>query len=131
MKRNTNKIFFPLLILMILLIIATIIYNLKNSKQDTVITNNNNYILLSDYSKFFTVNSCVYRFIVYLQKEDYEKVFEILNTDFVDSNNVNTSNVKTYFPNLNDGNYTFVSKKIYYEKENNNIIKYYVYGYIQ
>lgn len=131
MKRNVNKIFLPLLILVILLIIATFIYNLKNPKQEIATTNNNNYILLNDYSKFFTVNSCVYRFIVYLQKEDYEKVFEILNTDFVNSNNITLSNVKTYFPILNDGNYTYVSKKIYYEKENSNIIKYYVYGYIQ
>ena len=83
MKRNTNKIFFPLLILIILLIIATFIYNLKKPKQEVTTSNNNNYILLSDYSKFFTVNSCVYRFIVYLQKENYEKVLEILNTNFV------------------------------------------------
>ena len=40
------------------------------------------------------------------------------------------SNIYNYLPNLN-GNYSFVSKKIYYEKKDDNYFKYYVYGYIE
>ncbi len=133
MEKTKNKWVIPLIILLVLLFSASMIYNLKKNDNENISTtiNNNEYVLLSDYSRFFTVNSCVYKFVNYLQKQEYEKLLEVLNKDFVSNNNISASNLNNFFPNLNNGTYSYVSKKIYYKKETKNIIKYYVYGYIQ
>ena len=87
------------------------------------------YIILDDYSRFFTVNSCVYKYISYLQNKDTKSLLEILDRDFISKNSINSNNIYNHLENL-DGNYSFTSKKIYYEEINEQYIKYYVYGHL-
>ena len=72
---NKGKVFL-IVIFIILILSGFILLNLKQTKTESdKIVDNRKYILLSDYSRFFTINSCVYKFVQYLQTEDMESIF--------------------------------------------------------
>lgn len=128
-KVNKNRIIL-FIIFILLIFLSFYIYDYFNKeeveekKEDSV-----KYVLLNDYSRFFTVNSCVYKYISYLQNKDTNSLLEILDKDFKTKNSINSNNIYNYLENL-EGNYSFTSKKIYYEKINKKYIKYYVYGHL-
>ena len=86
--------------------------------------------LLNDYSRFFTVNSCIYKYISYLQSKDIDSLMKVLDVNYIMNNNINSNNI---FDNLGrlDGNYSFITKKVYYEKISDTYFKYYVYGQLK
>lgn len=127
---NNNKVIL-LVVFIMLLFAAVAIYNYRtDNKEEDIVDNSKEYVLLNDYSRFFTINSCVYKYIQYLQKEDFDSLFEVLDEDYVNNNGVNKNNVYSFLPNISDGTYSYVSKKIYYNRVSDNYITYYVYGYI-
>lgn len=93
----------------------------KNKEDIKIVTN---------YSNFYTVNSCLYRLITYISSKDSNSLLLVLNEDYKLKNKINKDNVLSIFDNI-DENSTFVSRKMYYEQINKNIIKYYVYGYVE
>ena len=117
-----------IIICLILFSIVGLLYFSKSEDEEQI--EKNKYVILNDYSRFFTVNSCVYKYIQYLSNKNYDNLFKVLSKEYINDNNLNESNIYNYLPNLN-GNYSFVSKKIYYEKKDDNYFKYYVYGYIE
>jgi len=133
MEENNNKNTLILGgVLVILVIFGFLLYNFR-SKPNVTETNkkaDDRYILLDDYSRFFTVNSCVYKYIQYLQEEDFDNLLKVLDEKYINKNGINKSNIYNFLPNLSDSYYNFVSKKIYYKKISNSYISYYVYGYI-
>lgn len=86
--------------------------------------------IVTNYSNFYTVNSCLYRLIDYISSKDSDSLLLVLDQDYKLKNNINNNNVLSIFENI-DENSTFVSRKMYYEQINKNIIKYYVYGYVE
>lgn len=130
-KKNKNLVL--TLILVMLMFAGIALYNYRNQSEQKVETDEvkENYILLKDYSRFFTVNSCIYKYVQYLQKEDFDSLLKVLDEDYVSSTGINRNNVYSFLPDLSDGIYNYVSKKMYYEQINDNLIVYYVYGYIE
>ena len=126
-KLNKNKTILYV-VFVILILISLLIYNNRNK-----VTNNekiqaeNNIILLKDYNRFFTVNSCIYKYITYIQNKDIDSILKILNKEYVNNNSINYNNIFNYIETLN-GMYSFKTKEIYYEELNDKYIKYYVYG---
>lgn len=114
-----------LVIITLLVVIGTFIYNKINPKKVESDIN-----IVTNYSNFYTVNSCLYRFITYLSTNDTDSLMLMLNEDYKNKNSVNKDNVLNKFTDV-DENSTFSSRKMYYEKINNNVTKYYVYGYIE
>ena len=130
MKKNNIYIYIIFGLLIVLLLFVTNFYNNKNNKEDTIQKTEKNKIkILSNYDEFFTINSCVYKYISYLQSKDYNSVLKILNSDYKKNNNITESNIENFVENL-DGKYSFSTKKIYYEVIDNNYTRYYVYGYL-
>ena len=86
--------------------------------------------ILEDYNEFYTVNSCVYRVITYISSSDKESLLLILDNDYKSKNKINEDNVLSVLPEVT-GQSTFISKKMYYQKLNENVTKYYVYGQIE
>jgi len=128
-KVKNNKIL--LIVFGVLLIMSLILYNFKlpDSKEKDI-SNNSEYQLVTDYSRFFTVNSCVYKYVEYLQSQDFDSLLKVLDHEYVSNNGINKNNIYNFLPNLSNGMYNFVSKKMYYKKLSNSYISYYVYGYI-
>jgi len=129
--KNDKKIIL-IIILVLLLFAGMVLYNYINKEESNDLVNyeNTSYQLLNDYSRFFTVNSCVYKYVQYLQKEDFESLFQVLDKKYVEDNGINQNNIYRFLPNLSNGIYSYVSKKIYYEEIGKNYITYYVNGYV-
>ena len=117
-----------IIIAAILISVLGIMYFGKDD-SDTNSDNEIQYKLLSDYSKFFTVNSCVYKYISYLSSGDTENILNVLDNDYKLKNNINKNNLFNYVKKL-DGSYSFKAKKIYYGEISDDYISYLVYGYL-
>lgn len=127
MKKKDNYI----LLIIIICILVSVLGLLYLNKMDS---NNNDkeeskYYLLNDYSRFFTINSCVNKYITSLQSNKYDNVLKLLDKEYIESNNISSDNVSNYVDNLN-GNYNYITNKIYYTELSKNIINYYVKGYL-
>ncbi len=112
-----------------LLILANILIHLeRNSNKENV--QEEKIRLVDNYSNFYTVSSCVYRYLTYLQSKDTDSLMKVLDEEFITSNGVNENNVYNFL-NTYETNVSFNARKMMEEKINNNITKYYVYGYVE
>lgn len=119
-----------IIICVIVVVITFLIVGSGNSNNnENKLNQRNNYILLNDYSRFFTLESCVYKYIVYLQSRDSDSLLKLLNPEYVKKNSITQDNIFDFLGYL-DGMFTFKAKEIYYEKISNNVIKYYIYGQV-
>lgn len=98
-------------------------------KQENVVNSSSKAKLLNNYSRFFTIESCMYRFISYIQDNQVDSLLKVLDEDYIEKNAINKDNVLEFVGSL-EGFNTFTAKKIYYNDLNDNMIEYYVYGQI-
>lgn len=127
MKKKDNYILL-IIICIILICIVGLLYlnnndNKKNIKEET------RYYLLDDYSRFFTINNCLGKYANALGKRDTDNLLRLLDKDYINNNKIDSNNLYNFIGEYN-GNYSFITKKVYYEEINKNYIKYYVYGYL-
>lgn len=127
MEKKDNSTLLMIIALILLVIVGII--NFLGKDEEVVDNNETEYKLLHDYSRFFTIDSCIYKYITYVSNNKTEDILKVLDSDYVSNNNINSDNLYEYIDSLN-GNYSFKTKKIYYEEVSNNYIKYYVYGYL-
>lgn len=123
MKDKSKLIAIVLVIITILVVVLTNIFN-KEEQQENKIE------IVTNYSNFYTVDSCLYRTITYIASKDSESLLYILSNDYKKEKNIDSSNIFSLFSSIEEDS-IFISKKMYYEKINNNITKYYVYGQIE
>ena len=125
MKDKSKIVAIILVVVTLLVVILTAIFNKKIEENKETKIN-----IVTNYSDFYTVNSCLYRLITYISDKDQESLFLVLGDKYKKENNIEKNNVLNLFGTIEQDS-TFVSKKMYYEKLNNNITKYYVYGYVE
>lgn len=128
MNKKDNYILL-IIICVILVCILILLFLNSNGKEETALYEEPKYMLVSDYSDFYTVRSCVYKYITYLGSNKVDDLINILDEEYVSNNNIDSNNVYNYVNKLS-GNYSFKAKKMYYQVDNKNIDKYYVYGYL-
>lgn len=124
MKDNSKITAIILVIITVIVVVVTTIIN--NGKKD----GNTQIKIVTNYSNFYTVNSCIYRVITYVAANDTDSLLAVLDDNYEKENKITSANILNLFKTVNSSS-TFVSKKMYYETINSNITKYYVYGYIQ
>lgn len=117
-------------IFIIIVLFAVYIINLNDDNFSNEVEHKENYSIVNDYNSFYTVNSCIYRYLTYLQSNSTNSLMNLLDEDFIKNNNINEGNVLNYLTKY-EGNLNFNSRKMYEEKVNSNITKYYVYGYVE
>ena len=122
MKDKSKLLAIGLVILTIVVVIISLVFKDEKNSVDE-----NKIRIVTNYSNFYTVNSCLYRTITYLGAKDKENLLLVLNDDYKDKNNITKDNILSLFNEVGE-NYTFDSKKMYYQKLNDEIYKYYVYG---
>ncbi len=125
MKDKSKLTAIILVIITIIVVIVSFIFN----KSDKEVVDNKPTIV-TNYSNFYTVNSCLYRVITYLSAKDTDSLMLVIDDDYKKENKVTKDSITDLFPSV-EGDSTFVSKKMYYQQLNNNITKYYVYGIIE
>ena len=123
-KNNKKYVIILLLILVAALGIYYIFFN-NNTKKET-----NNIRIVTSYNDFYTVNSCLYRLITYIYNKDVDSLSLVIDKNYLKNNNIDKSNILSILPSVDEIS-TFVSRKMYQEKINDNIVKYYVSGYIE
>ena len=124
MKDKSKLTAVILVVLTILVVVLTYIFD-KDKEQ-----NKNEIKIVTNYSNFYTVNSCLYRTITHISTSDKESLLLLLDNNYKKENKIDESNVLDLFSNI-DVDSNFASRKMYYEILNNNITKYYVYGYVE
>lgn len=116
------------IILVIVTIVVVILSNVFEKKDTKDVTDK--ISILSDYTDFYTVDSCLYRTITYISAADKKSLLLVLSENYKVENNIDETNVMNVFGKIEE-NSTFISRKMYYQNISENITKYYVYGYIQ
>lgn len=122
------KDYIIIIVILSLIFISIIVLNKLDDEKNMNFQQKSNYILETNYSKFFTVNSCISKYISYLEKKDTNSLLEILDKDYVKNNNINKDNLYNFVDNI-DGSYSFVSRKMF-RCDKQNLLKYYVYGFL-
>lgn len=107
----------------ILAIIVLFIHFFFGNKDDNKIN------IVKSSSKFYTVSSCVNRYLSYLYAEDVDNLLILLDNNYKKKNDINSNNFFDKISKL-DNNYSFEARKMYEQVINDNVTKYYVKGYL-
>lgn len=124
MKDKSKLTAIILAILAIIVLIINFIVN-SNTKEE-----NKDVLIVTNASSFYTVNSCLYRTITYISSEDYDSLLLLLPEKYKKENKITKENVLELFFDASETS-TFISTKMYQQYITDDIIKYYVEGYIQ
>lgn len=111
-----------IILAIITIAVVLITYLIDNSKEEE-----NEINIVTNYSKFFTVNSCLFRSVTYISSKDSDSLLKVLSEQYKRKNNVTSENVLSIFDEIEE-NSTFESRKMYVQKYKDNIDRYYVYG---
>lgn len=124
MKDKSKLVALILVVVTVIVVILSFIFKKEEEQEKGKI------YLVSNYSSFYTVNSCLYRTISYISSKDIDSLMLVLTDEYKENNGITKDNVMNFITNIEEDS-TFTSKKMYYEKINANITKYYVYGTVQ
>jgi hypothetical protein len=127
---KTLKIVIALVIIMIILSATNKVFFENKVKIPEDKVNPEEILLVDDYNRFYTVSSCVSKYLNYLTTNNTEKLLVLLSNEYKTKNNINETNIYTYIPKIT-GNKTFSPKKMYQQRLNQTIYKYYVYGTVE
>lgn len=127
-ERNTKILAIVIVVAVLLLGIYKLFFEKDNIQEEKIDTET--ISILSDNSKFFTVSSCVSKYINYLSLSDTENLLLLLSNDYKEKNSINSSNLYNYVGNIN-GSYSFIGSKMLEQRLSKSVYKYYVKGFIQ
>lgn len=127
---KTLKIVIALVVIMIILSATNKVFFENKVKIPEDKVNPEEILLVDDYNRFYTVSSCVSKYLNYLTTNNTEKLLVLLSNEYKTKNNITESNIYTYIPKIT-GNRNFSPKKMYQQRLNQTIYKYYVYGTIE
>jgi len=133
--KNLKKLLVLLIVLLIIITIAIVI--LKNNKNKKDVQNlepyeneeivTNNIKLVDNPIMYFTAQSCVEKYINCLNENDPEKIYNILDTEYIKEHSITKANVLKHVEEVYEMP-EFQTQKMYVEEINENIEKYYVKG---
>lgn len=96
-----------------------------NITDDNSGKSSGNINLVNDPSEFYTVSSCLTKFVTYVSSKDNEKIYVMLDSNYVKDNNITIDSVFEFI-NLYDGEYTQNTIRMYSEDINSYTTRYYV-----
>ncbi len=136
-----NKILILIGILLILLIIAICMIlgiSSKSNINQNQVSNNvqqdrtfNEKTKVKSATAYFTVQSCINKYISYVEDKDLESIMQILDSEYVEKNNITTANVLDNVGDIPEGSITFEAIQMYVEDIDDNNSKYYVSGVLK
>ena len=120
LTKKQKVLAYALTFVLVVLIVLKFVFKDEEKKQLDIVTSS---------SKFYTVSSCVNRYIDFVYNEDSEKILEVLDSKYKTKNNLNKNNLFDKLDRL-DKEYDFEARKMYQEKINDDVMAYYVKGYL-
>lgn len=124
--KNMRGIIITVIVVAALYGMYTLFFNKPKDETD----NKMDVVLVNDYNRFYTVSSCVTKYLNTLSSNNVENILTILDKNYKEKNKVTEDNIYNYIDKVDDV-YNFSPRKMYYKKVNNYITKYYIYGTIE
>lgn len=139
-----KKSFLIIIIIFLIISVAIILNNIFkiNNKEITEINNiimednkeeivdAKNLETVKSATAYFTVQSCVNKYINYLSNKDKENIIILLDSDYLEKNNINEENVLEKIEEIPE-NTLFEAEKMYVEIISDDVNKYYVSGILK
>lgn len=135
MKKN---ILIYIIILLIIIVIA--ILTVMNKIQDNDVQEQSNIIVedskdkkiekVKSTSAYFTVQSCVDKYVNYVASKDIDSILKILDSEYIIENNITKDNVLEKVENIS-GLLIFQAKEMYVEEVDTDNKIYYVSGILK
>ena len=125
MEKGDKKNIIILVIIAIILISGIIVYETFFNKS--TVNEETEVAILKDNSRFYTVSSCINRYLTYLTNKDINNLFLLVDEEYKKENNIDKNNILEYLPKLNK-RYNFKARKMYEQELNDKYTKYYIYG---
>ena len=126
-ERNKKILLIVLIIAVVALGIYKLFFEKNNSEQEKIDTET--ISIVTNPNDFYTVSSCVSKYLSYLSVSDSKNLLILLSDDYKKENSVTQSNIYNYIGSLN-GVYGFNPKKMFVQRLSENTYKFYVYGLI-
>lgn len=82
---------------------------------------------LKDYQTFYTVLSCINKYIRYNEQKDFQNMYNVLSEEYISENNITINNIEQKVKMYNNAE-TFTAKEIYEYNNNENVSTYFIYG---
>lgn len=143
MKKSKNIIILIIALLVIVLVILISILTIRNNTDSNYaeinivetgeIAKNPNFWdvqIVENANDFYTVASCVDKYIDLWYAQDNEQVYQILNNDYKAENSITQDNVFEVIGKLSN-KLIFRPKKMYYENLEDSVQKFYVYATVR
>ena len=118
-----------LLVIIGLIIIVNFFFPMSNGLRKLFDKNSSSeasYKIVDDFSRYSTVSTAIEKFYSFVNMKDYDSAIKILDEEYVNKNNINSSNIKNYLY-VSDSLLSFQPNKMYV-KSNKGIMTFYVDG---
>lgn len=145
MTNNLKNIIIILTILSILICVVLVVLFTKEKEQQNVLTNEIEYVpdlkpeeevsknisILKNENEFFTIESILQNYFLYLKVENANAVYSVLDNNYMQQNNINSDNVITQMKQKTSNyNGSFQLVKVYVRNSLKSPI-YYAYGILK
>ena len=127
-EKNKKILIFVLIIALLILGIYKIFFEHKSVKKEKIDTET--ISIVKKPNDFYTVSSCVSRYLRYLSDNDTDNLLILLSDEYKKQNSINKDNLYTFI-SYYDRSYEFNPRKMYVQRVSKNVYKYYVYGLIE
>ena len=122
---NTEKIELSVVIVLVVVLVFSFIYVKFTENKVEEETIDTKVVALADVNRFFTIDSAISKYFSYITLKDNESLLKILDEDYIERNNITTSNISNFVGNY-DANIRSSLEEAYQVSSYNNIYKYYV-----
>ena len=122
---KTTKIEVVIIIILIAVFGISFIYAKTTEGKADEETIDTTVTALSDVNRFFTIDSAISKYFSYVTSKNSESILKILDEDYIERNNITSSNIYRFVGNYNS-NIKSNLEEAYQISSYNNIYKYYV-----
>ena len=122
MKNNEDRNKKILVVFLIVLTVGIIVYDkfLKKEPEENIDTTT--ISVVTDRNRFYTVASCVNKFLTYLTSKDTDSLYLLLDENYKTENKITKDNIYNYIGTYNN-ELIFNPKKIFEQRLSTNIYK--------
>lgn len=129
MKDNEDRNKKILVVFLILLAVGILVYDklLKKDPEEDIDTTT--ISVVTDRNRFYTVTSCVNKFLTYLTSKNTDSLYLLLDENYKNEKQITKDNIYNFIGTYNN-ELIFSPKKIFEQRLSRNVYKYYIKGYI-
>lgn len=130
-EKQKNIIEIIIAVVILILFIGYRIYeNYTKAKNEMILSQQKT--IVTDDSRFFTVISCINKYLNTVQNGNPNDILLILNEEYKEANGINNNNYQKFIPSLDKTKlYEYEGNEMYQKRISKNVIEYYVYGNIK